>query len=188
MFTAFKAAFVAGVLAAGLSGCQSVLDQGAIYQNAQGTVVRMYVDLGEYESKTIPHALGGFGPTFNETALTYRWVHVRNTSNKDRDTNMHTVALVPDQVAQLHRMDIVDVLFKTMATTNFDARQSAVVLRIVCPKAGPNECRKKLYEDSGRSIYFMGETNLPVPDMSQYTFSRYYDGEGHKLPGVSLPQ
>jgi len=188
MFKAFMAVLVAGALAAGLSGCQSVLDQGNIYQNAQGTVVRMYVDLGEYESKTIPHALGGFGPTFIETVLTYRWVHVRVTSNKDHDTNMHTVALIPDQVAQLHRMDIVDVLFKTISTTNFGERKSAVVLRIVCARAAPNECRKKLYVDAGRSIWFMGETNLPVPDMRQYTFSQYYDGEGYKLPGVSLPQ
>src|SRR5258708_3231521 len=93
-----------------LAGCTT--EHGAIYQSANSTVQRLAVGpIAEYESKTLPHALGAGGGTFGPIASQYRWVHVQGITKVDRDTWLHTIARVPDQIPQLHKNDIVDVLF-----------------------------------------------------------------------------
>jgi hypothetical protein len=80
-----------------LAGCAS--DQNAIYQSANHTVQLMKVGpIGEYDSKSMPHALGAGGPTFGAIASQYRWVHVQAITKVDRDTYIHTIARVPDNI------------------------------------------------------------------------------------------
>jgi hypothetical protein len=167
-----------------LPGCAA--DHSAIYQNANGTVQRLSVGpWGEFDTRTAPHAFGGNG-TFGANASQYRWVHLQGITKVDRDTYVQTVARVPDQVRKLEAGDIVDVVFLTIADTNFDQLKSAVVLRVVCPTDGGTECRRNLYAAEGR--YYFGPTSEPVPDMGQYTFSKYYDEDGKILSGVTLPR
>jgi hypothetical protein len=171
-----------------LSGCAT--DYSAIYQNANHTVQRLAVGpIGEYDSKTVPHALGGPGPNFGKTASQYRWAHVQGITKVDRDTWLHTVAHVPDQIPQLNLGDIVDVLFPTLSDSNFDDFHTAIVLRVVCKNdAIANACRQKLYQDAGKSRYYRGPTGDPIPDTDNLVFSKYYDEDGRLLPGVKLPQ
>jgi hypothetical protein len=186
MKTLMKLVFWGSIFAASIvfSGCAA--DHGAIYQSANYTVQRFAVGpWGEFDDKTAPHAFGGNG-TFGANASQYRWVHVQGITKVDRDTYVQTVARVPDQIGKLHSDDIVDVLFLTIADTNFDQLKSAVILRVVCPADGGAACRRKLYAQDGR--YYFGPTNDIVPDMSQLTFSKYYDEDGKILPGMKLPQ
>ncbi|AJX22250.1 hypothetical protein Y033_671 [Burkholderia pseudomallei MSHR435] len=174
---------------ASLAGCGSLsADSNSADEAANGTMVRMFVVLGEYDSKTMPHALGAGGATFNQESSQYRWVRVEAKSQKQAFTSLLTIALVPDQVAKLHMFDDVEVKFKTVSSSNFDHLQAAVITKVLCPADGPNECRRKLLKDTGSLSNPLGETNDPVPDMSSFTFSKYYDGDGKKLPGISLPQ
>ncbi|CAJ7239502.1 Uncharacterised protein [Burkholderia pseudomallei] len=172
-----------------LAGCGSLsaVNNRAV-DAANGTMVRMFVMLGEYDSKTMPHALGAGGATFNQEASQYRWVRVGAESQRLAFTALVTIALVPDQVAKLHMNDYVEVKFKPISGSNFDHLQAAVITKVLCPADGPNECRRKLLKDTGSLSNPLGETNEPVPDMSSFTFSKYYDGDGKKLPGISLPQ
>jgi hypothetical protein len=176
-------------LLAGMAGCGSLsaVDNSAV-DAANGTMVRMFVVLGEYDSKAMPHALGAGGATFNQEASQYRWVRVEAKSQKQALTSLMTIALVPDQVAKLHMFDYVEVRFKPISGSNFDHLQTAVITKVLCPADGPNECRRKLLRDTGSLSNPLGETNDPAPDMSSFTFSKYYDTNGKKLPGVSLPQ
>lgn len=172
-----------------LAGCGSLsaVNNRAV-DAANGTMVRMFVMLGEYDSKTMPHALGAGGATFNQEASQYRWVRVGAESQKHAFTALVTIALVPDQVAKLHMNDYVEVKFKPISGSNFDHLQAAVITKVLCPADGPNACRRKLLRDSGSWSNPLGETNDPVPDMSNFTFSKYYDTDGKKLPGMYLPQ
>jgi hypothetical protein len=171
-----------------LAGCAS--DQNAILQSANQTVQLMKVGpIGEYDSRSMPHALGAGGPTFGSIASQYRWVHVQAITKVDRDTYIHTIARVPDNIPQLHSGDIVDVVFLTISDSNFDKGESSVVFRVVCRNdAIFSACRKQLYHDAGNTAVFLGPTGEPVPDMSGYTFSKYFDVDGTILPGVKLPQ
>jgi hypothetical protein len=148
----------------------------------------MFVVLGEYDSKTMPHALGAGGATFNQEASQYRWVRVGAESQKHAYTSLVTIALVPDQVVKLHMNDYVEVKFQPISGSNFDRLQAAVITKVLCPADGPNSCRRKLLRDTGSLSNPLGETNDPVPDMSGLTFSKYYDMDGKKLTGISLPQ
>jgi hypothetical protein len=171
-----------------LTGCVS--EHGEIYQGANHTVQRLSVGpIGEYDSKTVPHALGAAGSTFGEEASQYRWVHVQGITKVDRNTWLHTIARVPDQVPQLHRGDIVDVVFLTIPDSNYDQFQTAVVLRVVCKDEGLySACKRKLYVDAGHTGIYLGPTGEDVPSMGQYTFSKFYDKDGNILPGAKLPQ
>lgn len=170
-----------------LSGCAS--GQNVIYQSANHTVQRLTVGIGEFDSKTIPHALGAAGPTFGATASQYRWVHVEGITKVDRNTFLHTIARVPDEIPQLHRGDVVDVVFLTISDSNYDKGQTAVVVRMVCKNDEIfSACRRKLYRDAGNTGYYFGPTNEPVPDMSQYVSSKYFDSDGAILPNTKLPQ
>ncbi|QHP90700.1 hypothetical protein EXE55_07015 [Burkholderia glumae] len=82
-----------------LPGCGSLsaVNNSAV-EAANGTMVRMFVVLGEYDSKTMPHALGAGGATFNQEASQYRWVRVEAKSQKQAFTSLLTIALVPDQL------------------------------------------------------------------------------------------
>lgn len=174
---------------ASLAGCGSLsaVDNSAV-EAANGTMVRMFVMLGEYDGKTMPHALGAGGATFNQEASQYRWVRVGAESQKHTFTALVTIALVPDQVAKLHMNDYVEVKFKPISGSNFDHLQAAVITKVLCPADGPNACRRKLLKESGSWSNPLGETDDPVPDMRGLTFSKYYDTDGKKLPGISLPQ
>ena len=177
-------------LLAGMAGCIAPLsaDRNSADFAANGKMVRMAVMAGEYESKTLPHALGAGGPTFNQSASQYRWVHVAALSHKGWKTTLWTIARVPDQIPQLHRGDYVEVKFLTISDSNFDHLQTAVIAKMLCPEDGPNACRRKLLKESGSWSNPLGETDDPVPDMSGLIFSKYYDMDGKKLPGISLPQ
>lgn len=175
--------------AAILSGCcyLSPSNECPVYKNANGTVQRLAISpFGEFDTKTIPHAF--FPASFGATASQYRWVHVQAITKVDRHTILETIARVPDQIPQLYQGDIVDVLFLTVSDSNFDDFKSAVVLRVVCKNEEIfSACRRQLYHDAG-SRYFMGPTGEPAPDMSTYTFSKFYDANGKILPGARLPQ
>lgn len=169
-----------------LAGCTT--DHGAIYQNANNTVQRLAVGpIAEYESKTLPHALGAGGGTFGPIASQYRWVHVQGITKVDRDTWLHTIARVPDQIPQLHKNDIVDVLFLTVSDANYDQLKTAIVLRLVC-KNEDSECKRQLYKDAGNTNVFLGPTSEVSPNTGGLTFSKFYDSDGVILPGRSLPQ
>jgi hypothetical protein len=169
-----------------LAGCTT--DHGTIYQTANRTVQRLVVGpIAEYESKTLPHALGAGGGTFGGTASQYRWVHVQGITKVDRDTWPHTIVRVPDQIPQLHKHDVVDVLFLTVSDSNYDQFKTPVVLRVVC-KNEDAPCKRQLYKDAGNTNVFLGPTNAQAPDLSRYTFSKFYDTDGKILSGVKLPQ
>ncbi|WP_124605537.1 hypothetical protein [Burkholderia sp. Bp9142] len=175
---------------ASMAGCIAPLsaDRNSADFAASGKMVRMFVVAGEYDSKTLPHALGAGGTTFNQSASQYRWVHVMAQGHKGFRTTLYTIALVPDQVPKLHRNDYVEVKFLTISESNYDHLQTAVITKVLCPADGPNECRRALLRTSGNWSNPLGETDDAVPDMSGFTFSKYYDTDGKKLPGTSLPQ
>jgi hypothetical protein len=177
-------------LLAGTAGCIAPLsaDRNSADFAADGKMVRMAVMAGEYDSKTLPHALGAGGPTFNQSASQYRWVHVAALSRKGWKTALWTIALVPDQIPKLYREDYVEVKFLTVSESNYDHLQTAVITKVLCPADGPNECRRQLLKTAGSWSNPLGETDDPVPDMSGLTFSKYYDTDGKKLPGIALPQ
>lgn len=167
------------------TGCTT--DHGTVYQSANHTVQRLAVGpIAEYESKTLPHALGAGGGTFGPVASQYRWVHVQGITKVDRDTWLHTIARVPDQISQLHKNDIVDVLFLTVSDSNYDQLKTPVVLRVVC-KNEDAPCKRQLYKEAGDTNVFLGPTSEQAPDVSQYTFSKFYDTDGNILPGLKLP-
>jgi hypothetical protein len=173
-----------------LAGCASMVENGKIYTGAEGKIVRMTVTYGDSEGHTVPHAFFPADWNFNATAKQYRWVHVLATSNVDDDTNLHTIALVPDQIPELHYGDWVEVKFHKLSATNFGELQadSAVVTKVLCRASDSNECRRKITWSAKNWRYPLGETNEPVPDMNQFTFSKYYDQNGDELPEISLPQ
>jgi hypothetical protein len=163
-------------------------DHGTIYQSANNSVQRLAIGpIAEYDYKTLPHALGAGGGTFGPIASQYRWVHVQGITKVDRDTWLHTIARVPDQIPQLHKNDIVDVLFMTVSDSNYDQFKTPIVLRLVC-KNEDTACKRQLYKDAGNTNVFLGPTGESPPDMSPYTYSKFYDADGNILPGLTLPQ
>jgi len=173
-----------------LAGCASMAEDGKIYTGAEGKIVRMTVTYGDSDGHTLPHTFFPASWNFNTTANQYRWVHVLATSNVDDDTNLHTIALVPDQIPQLHYGDWVEVKFHKLSATNFGLLQAdtAVVTKVLCLASDSNECRRKITWAAKNCRYPLGETDEPVPGMNRFTFSKYYDQNGDKLPGTSLPQ
>jgi hypothetical protein len=150
-----------------LTACTT--DHGTIYQSAYNTVQRLAIGpIAEYDYKTLPHALDAGGGTFGPIASQYRWVHVQGITKVDRDTWLHTIARVPDQIPQLHKNDVVDVLFMTVSDSNYDQFKTSIVLRLVC-KNEDTACKRQLYKDAGNTNVFFGPTGEAPPDTSQYT-------------------
>ncbi len=116
----------------------------------------------------------------------YRWVR---TIGGDWHTNIGGggMVLVPDQIPVIHKWDALSIWYPDNLKTDDDLMQNTpVVLAILC-HAGDSACFSRLKKEPGG---FPGVANRIPPDLSKFTFSRYFDKNDnplpHPLPGLPV--
>ncbi|QJD91677.1 hypothetical protein HH213_17240 [Duganella dendranthematis] len=91
--------------------------------------------------------------------------------------SVHRRALVPDQIPQLHKGDVVDVYVGIFDETNYGELKAPVVIRLVC-KDADGACKKAEEKTLGGANEIVSKGK---PPMAALSFSKIYDLEGNRL-------
>jgi hypothetical protein len=145
-----------------------------------GNVVRMTVSWGEYDDKVLKPAsynVDGLHFKWNSNSNQYRWVLATAVMRRDHWGSVYRRAMVPDQISQLHKGDLVDVYVGYFDQTNYGELQAPMVIRLVCRDAD-SACKKAEEKKLGgaNEVVTTGK-----PTMTGLTFSKFYDLDGNRL-------
>lgn len=154
-------------------------DEGLL-KLVDGNVVRMTVTWGERDDKVLQPAsynVDGLHFKWNSNANQYRWILATAVMRRDRWGSVHRRALVPDQIPQLHKGDIVDIYVGFFDETNYGDLKAPVVIRLVCQETD-SSCNRSEEKALGGANEVV---SIGKPPMTGLTFSKVHDLEGNRL-------